>query len=97
MTLSLSSARASALSGISGVSHDALKPPKACLPLTKTMVIKPGIRCRQRIELSGLVAHQVSASSGFVLLWAGWASRRLVHAVHSVLPPSGFKRRFSHL
>jgi hypothetical protein len=44
-----------------------------------------------------LVAHQVSASSGFVLLWAGWASRRLVHAVHSVLPPSGFKRRFSHL
>ena len=40
-----------------------------------------------------LVAHQMSASSGFVLLWAGWASRRLVHAVHSVSPPSGFKRR----
>jgi hypothetical protein len=29
-----------------------------------------------------LVAHQMSASSAFVLLWAGWASRRLVHAVH---------------
>jgi hypothetical protein len=29
-----------------------------------------------------LVAHQMSASSAFVVLWAGWASRRLVHAVH---------------
>jgi hypothetical protein len=29
-----------------------------------------------------LVAHDMSASSGSVLLWAGWASRRLVHAVH---------------
>jgi hypothetical protein len=64
MTLSLSSARASALSGISGVSHDALKPPKACLPLTKTMVIKPGIRCRQRIELSGF-----SSTSSVRFFW----------------------------
>jgi hypothetical protein len=29
-----------------------------------------------------LVAHWMSASSAFVLMWAGWASRRLVHAVH---------------
>ena len=43
-----------------------------------------------------LVAHRMSASSGFVLLWAGWASRRLVHAVRSVAPPSGFKRRVFH-
>jgi hypothetical protein len=42
-----------------------------------------------------LVAQHMSASSAFVLLWAGWASRRLVHAVHRVSPPSGFKRRFS--
>ena len=29
-----------------------------------------------------LVAQHMSASSAFVLLWAGWASQRLVHAVH---------------
>src|SRR6266851_2991137 len=29
-----------------------------------------------------LVAHQMSASSAFVVLWAGWTSRRLFHAVH---------------
>src|ERR1700721_2531212 len=31
----------------------------------------------------------MSASSAFVLLWAGWASLRLVHAVHGVSPSSG--------
>ncbi len=41
---------------------------------------------RQRVdsELTWpfLVAHQMSASSAFVVLWAGWTSRRLFHAVH---------------
>jgi Transposase DDE domain len=59
--------------------------------------IEPTNTVDSELSCPVLVAHQMSTSSAFVLLWAEWASWRLVHAVHRVSPPSGFKRRFSHL
>src|SRR5271166_99910 len=42
-----------------------------------------------------LVAHQMSASSGSVLLWDCGQRLGVVH-ISTGTPPSGFKRRFSH-